>query len=220
MKPRSLYDELARTAKALANPERLRLVELLSQGPRTVEVLAERAAQPLATTSHHLQKLAAAGLVERERQGRHIVYSLADRSVAEFWAALRRFGEAHSGELREAVRELRASREQSGVISPDELSRLLARGKVTLIDVRPEEEYAAGHLPGALSLPLATLAKRLGELPKRKLVVAYCRSPYCQLADRAVEILRRRGFDARRLEEGIQEWSARGRQVEPAALQH
>ena len=214
MASRSLYEELARTAKALANPERLRLVELLSQGARTVEVLAERAAQPLGTTSHHLQKLAAAGLVNRERSGRHVVYSLADTSVAEFWSALRCFGEAHSGELKTAVQELRSRREKAGVVTADELEELLSRRKVTLIDVRPAEEFAASHLAGARSVPLSELAARLRELPKRRLVVAYCRSPYCQLADRAVEILERHGFKARRLEEGVQEWGAHGRRLE------
>jgi len=208
----SLYEQLARCAKALGNPERLMLVELLAQGARSVEVLSERAGQPLGTTSHHLQKLAAAGLVARERDGRHVVYSLADPSVAEFWAALRSFGEAHSGELRDAMR---AVREQRDVVTSDELSRLLAGRRVTLLDVRPAEEFAAGHLAGARSMPLAELEAHLDELPKRKLVVAYCRSPYCSLADRAVEVLKRHGFDARRLEEGVREWSARGLRIEP-----
>jgi rhodanese-related sulfurtransferase len=208
----SLYEQLARCAKALGNPERLMLVELLSQGARSVEVLSERAGQPLGTTSHHLQKLAAAGLVARERAGRHVVYSLADPSVAEFWTALRSFGEAHSGELRDAMRDVRARR---NVITPEELAQLLSRRRVTLIDVRPAEEFEAGHLAGARSLPLEELETRLDELPKRKLVVAYCRSPYCSLADRAVDLLEQHGFDARRLEEGVREWSARGHRVEP-----
>lgn len=209
MTARPLYDQLARVTKALASPERLVLLELLAQGERSVEVLADRAGQTLQITSHHLQKLAAAGLLSRRREGRHIVYSLADPSVADFWSALRTFAESRSPELRDAVSQLALRRQRAGTIEPAELERLVARGRVTLIDVRPAEEYAAGHLARARSLPLDELEQRLAELPRRRLVVAYCRSPYCDLADRAVQLLVRRGYQARRLEEGVHEWSAR-----------
>ncbi len=203
-----LYDQLAHVTKALASPERLVLLELLAQGERSVEVLAERAGQSLQITSHHLQKLNGAGLLSRRREGRHIVYSLADPSVADFWSALRAFAVSRSPELRDAVSRMAARRRSAGTIEPAELERLLARGRVTLIDVRPAEEYAAGHLAKARSIPLDELPGRLGELPKRKLVVAYCRSPYCELADRAVALLAEHGYRVRRLEEGVHEWSA------------
>lgn len=212
---RPLYEQLAQVTKALASPERLVLIELLAQSERTVEVLAERAGQTIQITSHHLQKLAAAGLVGRRRDGRHVVYTLADASVAEFWSALRGFAEARSGELRDAVRQVEARRRATGVITSEELERRLSRGTVTLIDVRPAEEFEAGHLEGARSLPLKELPRRLREIPRRHPVVAYCRSPYCQMADRAVELLHGRGYDARRLEEGVHEWSARGHRLEP-----
>ncbi len=208
MPTRPLYEQLASVTKALASPERLVLLELLAQGERSVEKLAEHAGQTLQITSHHLQKLTAAGLLSRRREGRHVVYSLADPSVAGFWSALRTFAESRSPELRDAVSQLAARRRNAGTVTPAELESLLARGRVTLVDVRPAEEYAAGHLERACSIPLDELSGRLGELPRRKLVVAYCRSPYCDLADRAVALLAEHGYRVRRLEEGVHEWSA------------
>ena len=192
------YDELARIGKALASPIRLRLLDLLRQGPRSVEVLAERAGVPVANASQHLQQLRAGRLVESDKHGQQVVYRLADRAVSSFFGELRELAEALLPEMDRLKLELMVA---------DHAARaaLLARvrtGAVTLIDVRPEEEFRAGHLRGALSVPLAELAQRLPELPKSREVVAYCRGPYCHLALKAVQLLADAGFRAQHLDLG------------------
>ncbi len=210
----SFYELVSRVGRALASPERLLLLDLLAQGDRTVEVLADAAGQPIRTTSHHLQELKAARLVAGRKQGRHVVYSLADGSVQRFWCELRAFAQDRSPELQAAVRELARKRQASGLVDIDSLEALLRSSRTALIDVRPEEEFLAGHLPSARSIPLEELASRVGELPRSRLIVAYCRGPHCLLADRAVDLLTDHGLRARRLEAGVAEWRAAGLPVE------
>jgi rhodanese-related sulfurtransferase len=193
------YGEIARLGKALASPVRLQLTDLLRQGPRTVETLAEAAGVSIANCSRHLQQLRAARLVEADRDGRHVRYRLTDAGVSAAFAVLRGLAEALLPEMDRLRRELQ-------VLEPEERERLLAelrRGGLTLVDVRPAEEFQAGHLPGARSLPLAELPARLGELPRARPVVAYCRGPYCHMAVDAVELLRAAGFKARHLDLGV-----------------
>jgi rhodanese-related sulfurtransferase/DNA-binding transcriptional ArsR family regulator len=193
------YGEIARLGKALASPVRLQLTDLLRQGPRTVEALAEAAGLQLANCSRHLQQLRAARLVATERMGRHVQYRLTDAGVAAAFAMLRGLAEALLPEMDRLRRSLQG-------LTPDERQEVLAElrgGRSTLLDVRPAEEYRAGHLPGARSIPLGELAARLGELPRSRPVIAYCRGPYCHLAVDAVELLRAAGLRARHLDLGV-----------------
>jgi rhodanese-related sulfurtransferase len=193
------YGELARIGKALGSPVRLRLLDLLRQGTRTVEALAAAAGESVANSSQHLQHMRAAGLVAAERRGQHVEYRIAGERVSSVFAALRALGESILPELSRLRREL-------GALPAEERRELLARiraGEVTLVDVRPEEEYRAGHLPGARSIPLGELRERLGELPRRGEVVAYCRGPYCPFARDAAAILEAAGFRARHLDLGV-----------------
>lgn len=206
---RLVFAELARVPKALASGPRLELLDLLAQGPRSVDELARLSGQEMANTSHHLQVLRGARLVEAERRGTRSIYRLGGEDVGLFLVALRRLGETHLAEVERAVRELVGG----GPLEEVDHATLVARvrrGEVTLIDVRPPEEYLAGHLPGAVSLPLPELAQRLAELPADREVVAYCRGPYCVMSAEAVELLRQGGRIAHRLEDGVWEWQARG----------
>jgi rhodanese-related sulfurtransferase len=211
-----VYEQLARIGKSLASGPRLEILDLLCQGPRTVESVAAEVGQSVANTSHHLQALRRARLVEGERDGTHVVYRLADEDVCTFYRALRRLAESRLLEIRAVTREFL---EERGALEPVDLEALITRvrkGEVTILDVRPTEEYDAGHIPGALSVPLGELKRRIRLLPRRREIVAYCRGPYCILAVEAVEVLRRRGFRAIRLEEGVPDWRARGLPVEVA----
>ncbi len=213
----AIYEHLARIGKAVANPRRLELLDLLGQGPRTVEVLARHAGLTVANTSQHLQVLRGARLVEAEKHGLYVTYRLADPAVARFVRELRRLAEARLAEVEQAAR---AFLEARGLAEPVDADAVVARvraGDATLIDVRPVEEYLAGHLPGAISVPLPELERRLAELPRDREVVAYCRGPYCVLAVEAVALLRARGFTASRLPEGVADWRARGLPVEVAS---
>ncbi len=199
------YGELARIGRALASPVRLQLLDLLRQGSRNVEALAEAADVSVANSSQHLQHMRAARLVTAERQGQRVEYRLADEGVSLAFEALRDLAEALLPEMDRLSREL-------GVLSPDDRAELLSRirrEEVTLLDVRPVEEYRAGHLPGARSIPLTELRSRLHELPQEREVVAYCRGPYCPLASAAVAILERAGYRARHLDLGVPELRAR-----------
>lgn len=213
----AVYEHLARIGKALAHPSRLELVDLLSQGPRTVEVLAQHTGQSLANTSHHLQVLRRARLVEAEKAGLYVTYRLADPHVSRFFLDLRRLGEARLAEIEQVRRQYRDARGAMESVDSDELLRRVRRGEVTILDVRPAEEYRAGHVPGARSIPLAELKKRLAELPRHREVVAYCRGPYCVMAIDAVELLRKRGYRAHRMELGVADWHARGWRIEKGA---
>ncbi|MEW5847451.1 MAG: metalloregulator ArsR/SmtB family transcription factor [Myxococcota bacterium] len=206
------YSNLARIGRALANPIRLRLLDLLRQGPRSVETLAEAAGVALTNTSQHLQQLRAARLVESHKEGQRVIYRLADESVSAFFAALRGLAEVRLPEmdrLRGALKTL----------ADDEREELLARieaDEVTLLDVRPSEEFQSGHLPGALCIPLNELRRRLAEIPKGREVVAYCRGPYCPMALEAVNLLASVGFQARHLDLGFPDVAAyrpRGRKA-------
>ena len=201
-----LYDQVARIGKAAASPKRLELIELLCQGEKPVELLARETGMSMKLASAHLRQLRAARLVDTERQGKHVVYRLADRAVAEFWVAIRALAEDRLIELRLALQRIAT---QPGELAPrnrDELARMARKGDIIMLDVRPASEYEAAHLPFARSIPLDELKQRLAELPAGKTVVAYCRGPYCLMARDAVELLRRHGFDAMRLPEGVAEW--------------
>jgi len=206
----SIYDQLARIGKAVASPRRLELLDLLAQGPRTVEVLAGEAGLGVANTSQHLGGLRAAGLVTADRQGLFVTYRLASNDVAGFFRAMRLLAESRLPEIERLTRDFLHAR---GVLEPVDREALLGRVRreeVTVLDVRPSAEYVAGHIPGALSVPLVDLEQRLAELPRDQEIVAYCRGPFCVLAVEAVRLLRERGFRAVRLEDGIPDWRARG----------
>jgi rhodanese-related sulfurtransferase len=208
------YDQLARIGKALASGPRLEILDLLCQGPRVVEAIAAEVEQSMANTSHHLQALRRAGLVDSERDGIRIVYRVADDDVRTFFGALRRVGESHLAELQRVAERFLSDRGALDPVDRDGLVDRVQRGEVTVVDVRPADEFAAGHLPGAVSIPLPELKQRLKELPKRREVVAYCRGPYCVMAIDAVELLRSAGYRAERLEDGVADWRARGLAIE------
>jgi rhodanese-related sulfurtransferase len=216
---RIVFDELARLGKALASGVRLELLDLLAQGPRSVDELARMSGQEIANASHHLQVLRGARLVDVERRGNRSVYRLSGEHVGLFLASLHRLGETNLAEVERAVRELIASSPREEVDRETLVARV-RRGEVTLIDVRPAEEYLAGHISGAVSMPLPELAGRLAELPGDREVVAYCRGPYCVMAGEAVAQLRRDGRAAHRLDEGVWEWRARGLDVVPGERPH
>jgi len=210
----AIYEQFARLGKAVSAPKRLELLDLLCQGPRTVEVLADLASLSVANTSQHLQVLRAARLVEAEKRGLHVEYRLAGEDVCEFFLALRRLAEGRLAEIELVTREYLGRRDAMETVTGDELLRRVKRGEVTVLDVRPVEEYRAGHIPGAVSIPLGELKARFKELPKRREVVAYCRGPYCVFAVEAVELLRKKGFTAHRMQEGVLDWRSRGWRVE------
>ena len=213
----TVYEQVARVGKAVAAPKRLELLDLLGQGPRTVEALATLAALSVANASRHLQVLRGAGLVESEKRGLYVEYRLADEQVARFYLALRGLAESRLASIEKAAREFFREPADIEAVPGEELLRRVKNGEVTVLDVRPVEEYRAGHIPGALSLPVAELADRLGELPKGRDVVAYCRGPYCVMAAEAVEILRSRGIRAHRMEQGVLEWRERGWRIDRVA---
>jgi rhodanese-related sulfurtransferase len=209
-----LYEQFARITKALANPHRLELVDLLAQGERTVEDLAREAALPMANASQHLQVLRAAHLVAVRRAGLYAYYRLADERVFRVWQALREVGETQLSEIALLARSLVTERSSVQAVTTTELLQRLRDGTSVVVDVRPALEYQAGHIPSARSIPLDELASRLAELPPGHAVVAYCRGPYCLLADEAVALLRHHGVDAYRFEAGLPEWRAQGLPVE------
>jgi rhodanese-related sulfurtransferase/DNA-binding transcriptional ArsR family regulator len=209
-----LYAQFARIGKALANPHRLELLELLAQGDRTVEALALEANVSMANASQHLQALRAAGLVESEKQGLFVRYRLSDPAVFAMVKALRTVAERRLAELERLVREHFGDRSDPEPVSMDQLLEKMGSGAVVVLDTRPASEYAAGHIAGAISVPVEELKGRLKRLPKGREYVAYCRGPYCIYADRAVEALGKSGRRARRLRDGFPEWKAAGHPVE------
>jgi rhodanese-related sulfurtransferase/DNA-binding transcriptional ArsR family regulator len=211
-----LYGQYARIGKALASPHRLEVLELLAQSERTVESLARELGLSMANTSQHLQVLRAAGLVDTRREGLFIHYRLADDTVVRLGTALRIVAEHSLAELDRLVRQEFKDRSGATAVSLPELLERAGRDDVVVLDTRPAHEYLAGHIPGALSVPVDELQQRLRRLPKNKDYVAYCRGPYCVYADRAVEILQASGRHARRLTEGFPEWKAAGFPVESA----
>jgi rhodanese-related sulfurtransferase len=202
----ALFDGFAEVAKALANGHRAELVDVLAQGERHVEDLADEIGQSVANTSFHLRVLASAGLVVTRRDRTRIYYRLASDRVGELWAALREVTAAHLSQLDDLAAAYLGDRDQLEQITRDELARRIAAGDIVVIDVRPAAEYASGHITGARSIPIDTLARQLRRLPDGVEIVAYCRGPYCVFADDAVRVLRRRGRQARRLEDGYPEW--------------
>jgi rhodanese-related sulfurtransferase len=206
----AIYEQFARIGKAVSNPSRLELLDLLCQGPRTVETLAREANLGLANTSQHLKALKTARLVDAEKSGLFVTYRLADEQVCQFFRSLRNLAETRLAEVREITRDFLANRQGLEPVDREALLAKVREGAVTVLDVRPTEEYRAGHIPGALSIPLRELELRLSDLPRNRDVVAYCRGPYCVLAVEAVEVLRQRGFNAFRLEESVQDWHAQG----------
>ena len=205
-----LYSQFGRIGTALASSRRLELLDLLAQGPRHVEALAAEADMTVANVSQHLQILRRAHLVETDREGTKILYRLADRSVVDLWLALRAVAESQLAEVEQLAHEYALDVGDDDVPRA-ELQQKLKIGEAYVIDVRPALEFASGHLPGAVSLPVEELTKRLQELPRDRPIVAYCRGRYCLFADEAVALLRKHGFDAHRMEGGWPEWSSEGR---------
>lgn len=210
----SLYEHVARIGKALSSPKRLELIELLAQGEKTVETLAQQARIDMRLASAHLKALREARLVENRREGKFIHYRLSGQDVAELWLNVRDVAEAHLLELRLALEQMSAAPDLLSAESRESLLAKARSGDIVVIDVRPESEYAAGHLPFARSMPLGELEKRLAELPSGKEVVAYCRGPFCVMSDEAVALLRERGFTAHKITDGVTEWQAGGLPVE------
>lgn len=213
----AIYEQFARLGKAVSAPKRIELLDLLCQGPRAVEALAEQAAISVANASRHLQVLRAARLVDAEKKGLYVEYRLAADDVGRFFVALRGLAEARLAEVDRVSREYFEARGAMEAVGGDDLLRRVRAGEVTVLDVRPPEEYRAGHVPGAVSIPVGELKSRLKELSKDRDIVAYCRGPYCVMAVEAVELLRKRGFNAHRMEHGIVDWRARGWRVEEGA---
>jgi rhodanese-related sulfurtransferase len=210
----AMYEQLARLGKAVSAPKRLELLDLLCQGPRTVEALAEQTATSVANASQHLQVLRAARLVDAEKKGLFVEYRLAGDDIGRFYVAMRALGEARLAEIDQVANAYFGQRGALEAVEGDELLRRVRAGEVTVLDVRPAEEYRAGHIPGALSMPVGELKSRIKQLPKSREIVAYCRGPYCVMAVEAVELLRKKGFKAHRLEQGVADWRARGWRVD------
>jgi rhodanese-related sulfurtransferase/DNA-binding transcriptional ArsR family regulator len=209
-----LYEAIGRVALALGSAGRLQILELVAQGERSVDALAGMTGLSVANTSKHLQALRQAGLVSARKEGLRVYYSIAGADVAGLLAALREVSEHRVAEVEVLLRTWLARRDEMEAVPAREVLARAKRGLVVVLDVRPPEEFAAGHLPGAVNIPVSELEKRLKELPKRKEVIAYCRGPYCLMSYDAVSLLRRKGVKARRLEAGLPEWRAAGLPVE------
>jgi rhodanese-related sulfurtransferase len=210
---RALFDAFGEVGKALASGRRAEIVDLLAQGPRSVEEIANEIHQSVANTSHHLRLLATAGLLRSERDGNRVIYRLAGPSVLAMWNAIREVAAEHVAEIERLARAYLGDRSNLEAIERAELARRMRAGEVAIIDVRPEVEFEAGHIRGAISIPIDDLPRRLKELPRSKRIVAYCRGEFCVFADDAVRLLTRRGFDAVRLTDGFPEWKSEGRAV-------
>ena len=210
----ALFDALASVAQALGSGRRAEIIDVLAQGERSVEELANEISQSVANTSQHLQVLARAGLVRTRREGTRVFYRLASEQVGDLWAAVRDAAVRHVAEVGVLADEYLGERDGVEQVSAAELEERLARGDVIVLDVRPEAEYRAGHIGGARSAPLPALASLVPKLPRRREIVAYCRGPYCVYADDAVRLLRARGLKAHRLDVGFPEWRRAGLAVE------
>ena len=209
-----LYQEFARIGKAIASPQRLEFLDLLAQREWSVEQLAAETEQSIANTSAHLKVLRSARLVETRREGSYVYYRLADENVVQLWQTIRAIGESQLAEIDRIVDEFVSGRDESQPVDSRDLLDRLNRDEITVIDVRPEDEYAAGHLPGARSIPVDELEAHLDQLDPEREIVAYCRGPYCLFADEAVELLRQRGFKAWRLADGLPDWRMAGLPVD------
>ena len=210
----AIYEQFSRIGKAVSSPKRLELLDLICQGEKTVETLSRETGLSVANTSQHLQTLKTARLIKSEKDGLYVKYRPADGMVCEFLRSMRLLAEHRLAEVDMIKRRFLEGREGMEPVHRDDLLTRVIRGDVTVLDVRPLEEYRAGHIPGALSVPLDHLKEILAELPADQEIVAYCRGPYCVLAVQAVEVLREKGFNAIRLEESVQDWRAMGLPVE------
>jgi rhodanese-related sulfurtransferase len=206
----ALYSQFARIGHALGSPKRIEILDLLGQGEKTVELLAEQCATPVKNTSAHLRALRHARLVETRRDGTFIYYRLADDEVGVLVRSLQELGRRRLAEVQQVTHLYLDGRDALEPVTLSELRKLVNDDRVTVIDVRPRDEYEAGHIPGAISIPVPELERRVGELPKRKEIIAYCRGPYCVYSLEAVTRLRKAGFRARRAEQGLPDWRARG----------
>jgi rhodanese-related sulfurtransferase len=216
MTKRQVFDEFARIGQALASGARIELLDLLFQSERTVEQLAAESGMTVTNVSQHLQVLRRSRMVEVRREGLYAFYRLANDEVFQIWKSIRGFGEAHVLEVKAALSDFLKCREGLEEVTAAELKKRMKDGTAIVIDVRPRTEYDAGHIPGAISIPVQELEKHLASLPRRKEIVAYCRGPYCVQSDAAVELLAKRGFKAKRLEFGMPEWRDMGLTVETA----
>lgn len=212
-----LFEAFASVAKALGNGHRAEIVDVLAQGERSVEDLAAQIGQSVANTSHHLHRLADAGLLASRRDGTRVFYRLATDRVGDLWAVLREVAVEHVAEIEVLAASYLGERDDIEQVTAAELAARLEQGRVVVLDVRPSEEFAAGHIRGARSVPIDALVDRAGSLPRSREIVAYCRGPYCVYADDAVRILRERGFRARRLDAGFPEWRRASLPVESGA---
>jgi rhodanese-related sulfurtransferase/DNA-binding transcriptional ArsR family regulator len=210
----AVFEQLAKVAKALGHSCRLAILEHLAQGERSVDVLAQLTGVSLANTSQHLKLLRAAGLVRSRKDGKYLVCRLSDDSVIELLSALRHTGERHVAEIEKVVSSYFQKRDSMEAVSRRELLRRMEEETITVLDVRPEDEFEMAHIPGAINIPVNQLSKRLSELLPDQEIVAYCRGPYCVFAFEAVAMLRKKGFKAKRLEDGYPEWKAKGLPVE------
>ena len=210
----AIYEQFSRIGKAVSSPKRLELLDLICQGEKTVETLSRETGLTVANTSQHLQTLKAARLIEAEKDGLYVKYRLADEMVCEFFRSMRVLAENRLAEVDLIKRRFLEGRQGMEPVNRDDLMKRVIEGGVTVLDVRPADEYRTGHIPGALSVPLDRLKEILASLPTDQEIVAYCRGPYCVLSVQAVEVLRANGFNAIRLEEGVQDWRAMGLSVE------
>lgn len=210
----TLYEQFASVAKAMGNAQRLELIEHLAQGSRSVEALAAKMKLPTANVSQHLQTMRRAGIVVSERDGKFVNYRLSDESVLAAFAAVRTVAERQSAEVARVVHTWFHRRDDMEPVSRDELARRIKKDLVTILDVRPSDEFELGHLPGAINVPIAELKGRLSSFVAGRDIVAYCRGPWCVMSFEAVAALRSKGFNARRLEDGLPEWKAAGLPVE------
>ena len=210
----ALYAQFARIGHALSSPKRIELIDLLGQGEKTVEQLADCIATPIKNTSAHLRVLRQARLLEARRDGTYVYYRLADDDVFRLLKSLETLGHSRLADVQHVVRMYLDGHDALEPVTFKELRRLMRNGDVTVVDVRPTEEYEAGHIPGALSLPVSELKRRLREIPKGKEVIAYCRGRYCVYSLEAVTLLRKHSYDARRAHEGLPDWRAAGLPVE------
>ena len=210
----AVYEQLARIGKALSTPARLEILELLAQAERSVDGLARLSGLTVANTSQHLQLLRQVGLVTSRREGQFIFYRLAGDEVVTLIGSLGRVGETYIAEVGKLIQNFFTAQDEIEAVPAKELLKQARKGLVTVIDLRPVEEYAAGHVPGAINVPLPELQKRLRDLPKGKEIIAYCRGPYCLMSFTAVKMLRGRGHKARRLEAGLPEWRSAGLPVQ------
>lgn len=212
-----VYQQLANIVKAMSNPHRLEILELLAQGQYSVAEIAEETEISGANASQHMQVLKQAQLVITRREGNHVYYRLAGESIYKAWKALRDLGIERVAEIERVLQQFRESRQSLETLSSEELAEKMKRGDITVIDVRPKHEFEEGHISGAVNIPVDQLSEKLDKLPENQEIVAYCRGPFCVFADDAVELLREKGFNAKRLDEGYPEWMLEDLPIEYSA---